>query len=180
GKLKWYYQHLPRDNWDLDSPFERMIVEQDGKKMVVTVPGKNGIAFGLDFDTGKYLWHKETVYQNVVSKIDPDGTVHINEDLVPQAVGEERLVCTSVSGGKLWQAGAYSPLTQAYYVPLTEACNTVAPTQTEFTAGNAVGATKFGPRVLPEGQTEAGLLQRSEERRVGKECRARRAADHEK
>jgi Glucose dehydrogenase len=159
GKLKWYYQHLPRDNWDLDSPFERMIVEQDGKKMVVTVPGKNGIAFGLDFETGKYLWHKETVYQNVVTKIDPDGTVHINEDLIPTAVGEEKFICSSVSGGKLWQAGAYSPLTQTYYVPLTEACNTVTAVQTEFTAGNAVGSMKFGPRVMPEGQTMAGLVE---------------------
>lgn len=163
GKLKWYYQHLPRDNWDLDSPFERMLVDQevDGKvrKMVVTVPGKNGIAFGLDRETGKYLWHKDTVYQNVVKAIDKDGTVHINEDLVSKAVGEEHLTCPTVSGGKLWQAGAYSPITKAYYVPLTEACNTVAPTQTEFTAGNAVGAVKFGPRVLPEGQTQAGLVE---------------------
>jgi len=163
GKLKWYYQHLPRDNWDLDSPFERMLVDQevDGqvKKLVVTVPGKNGIAFGLDRETGKYLWHKDTVYQNVVKAIDKDGTVHINDDLVSKAVGEEHLTCPTVSGGKLWQAGAYSPLTKAYYVPLTEACNTTAPTQTEFTAGNAVGALKFGPRVLPEGQTQAGLVE---------------------
>ncbi|KKB12521.1 pyrrolo-quinoline quinone [Devosia geojensis] len=163
GELKWYYQHLPRDNWDLDSPFERILVDQevDGevRKMVVTVPGKNGIAFGLDRETGEYLWHKETVHQNVVTGIDPDGTVHINEDLISQAVGESHLACASVSGGKLWQAGAYSPLTQAYYVPLTEACNTVAPTQTEFTAGNAVGAVQFGPRVLPEGVTDAGLVE---------------------
>ncbi|GGF19840.1 pyrrolo-quinoline quinone [Youhaiella tibetensis] len=163
GKLKWYYQHLPRDNWDLDSPFERILVDQeiDGvkHKLLVTVPGKNGIAFALDRDTGKYLWSKETVYQNVVKSIDADGTVHINEDLISSAVGEEHLICTSVSGGKLWQAGSYSPLTQAYFVPLTEACNTVAPTQTEFTAGNAVGAVKFGPRVLPEGITDAGLMQ---------------------
>jgi len=163
GKLKWYYQHLPRDNWDLDSPFERILVDQeiDGvkHKLLVTVPGKNGIAFALDRDTGKYLWSKETVYQNVVKSIDADGTVHINEDLISSAVGEEHLICTSVSGGKLWQAGSYSPLTKAYFVPLTEACNTVAPTQTEFTAGNAVGAVKFGPRVLPEGITDAGLMQ---------------------
>jgi alcohol dehydrogenase (cytochrome c) len=163
GKLKWYYQHLPRDNWDLDSPFERILVDQevDGQthKLLITAAGKNGIAFGLDRDTGKYLWSKETVVQNVVKAIDPDGTVHINEDLISKAVGEDHLVCASVSGGKLWQAGAYSPLTQAYFVPLTEACNTVAPTQTEFTAGNAVGAVKFGPRVLPEGITDAGLLQ---------------------
>ncbi|MDB5623625.1 MAG: pyrrolo-quinoline quinone [Devosia sp.] len=163
GELKWYYQHLPRDNWDLDSPFERILVDQeiDGQMhhLLVSVPGKNGIAFGLDRDTGKYLWHKETVVQNVVTGVDPDGTVRINEDLISEAIGEEHMICTSVSGGKLWQAGAYSPLTQAFFVPLTEACNTVAPTQTEFTAGNAVGAVKFGPRVLPEGITEAGLLQ---------------------
>lgn len=163
GKLKWYYQHLPRDNWDLDSPFERILVDQeiDGvmHKMLVSVPGKNGIAFGLDRETGKYLWHKDTIVQNVVTGVDPDGTVHINEDLVFNALNEEFLVCSSVSGGKLWQAGAYSPVTKTYFVPLTEACNTVSPTQTEFTAGNAVGSVKFGPRVLPEGITEAGLMQ---------------------
>lgn len=163
GKLKWYYQHLPRDNWDLDSPFERILVDQeiDGvmHKMLVSVPGKNGIAFGLDRETGKYLWSKDTIVQNVVTGIDADGTVNTNEDLIFSALNEEFLVCPSVSGGKLWQAGAYSPLTKAYFVPLTEACNTVSPTQTEFTAGNAVGSVKFGPRVLPEGITEAGLMQ---------------------
>lgn len=163
GALKWYYQHLPQDNWDLDSPFERVLVDQevDGKlhKMVVSVPGKNGIAFALDRETGKYLWSKDTVFQNVVSKIDPDGTVHINHDLVPTAVGQPVHVCTSVSGGKLWQAGAYSPVSQTLYVPLTEACNDVTPTQSEFTAGNAVGSVKFGPRVLPEGIDKAGLFE---------------------
>jgi len=162
GKLKWYYQHLPRDNWDLDSPFERILVDQevDGKTqhLLITAAGKNGIVFALDRDTGKYLWHKDTVKQNVVTGVDADGTVQVNTDLIAQAVGEEHLICASVSGGKLWMTGSYSPLTQAYYVPLTEACNTVAPTQVEFTAGNAVGAVKFGPRVLPEGITDAGLL----------------------
>jgi outer membrane protein assembly factor BamB len=77
---------------------------------------------------------------------------------VPTAIGQEVYICTSVSGGKLWQAGAYSPLTNSFYVPLTEACNTVSATQTEFTAGNAVGSMKFGPRVLPEGIDEAGVV----------------------
>lgn len=163
GKLKWHFQHLPRDNWDLDSPFERILVDQevDGTthKLLISVPGKNGIAFALDRETGKYLWSKDTVFQNVVSKIDPDGTVHINEDLVPAAVGQPVHVCTSVSGGKLWQVGSYSPLTKTYYVPLTEACNEVTPTQSEFTAGNSVGSVTFGPRVLPEGQDNAGLFE---------------------
>ncbi|WP_169194752.1 PQQ-binding-like beta-propeller repeat protein [Devosia sp. MC1541] len=163
GELKWYYSHLPRDNWDLDAPFERILVDQevDGvtHKMVVSVPGKIGIAWGLDRDTGKYLWSKETVVQNVVSSIDADGKVNINEDLVFSSVGETHMICTSVSGGKLWQAASYNPDNASFFIPLNEACNTVAPTQTEFTAGNAVGAVKFGPRVLPEGITEAGLVQ---------------------
>src|SRR5690606_8691998 len=63
-----------------------------------------------------------------------------------------------VSGGKLWQAGAYSPVSGTLFLPLTEACNTVSAQQVEFTAGNATGAMKFGPRVLPEGITDAGLV----------------------
>ncbi|RDE10065.1 pyrroloquinoline quinone-dependent dehydrogenase [Pelagibacterium lacus] len=163
GELKWYFQHLPRDDWDLDSPFERVLVdlEENGetRHLLISVPGKNGIFFALDRDTGEYLWSQETVYQNSVTSIDDDGTVHTNEDLMLSALGEEVLICTSVSGGKLWQAGAYSPLTQQFYVPLTEACNVVSATQTEFTAGNATGAMRFGPRILPEGITEAGLVE---------------------
>jgi alcohol dehydrogenase (cytochrome c) len=162
GELKWYFQHLPRDNWDLDSPFERILVDQevDGeqKHLLITVAGKNGVAFALDRDTGKYLWSEDTVYQNVITDIDAEGKVTLNEELVPKMVGEEVFVCPSVSGGKIWMAGSYNPVTQAYYVPLTEACNTVIATQTEFTAGNATGSMTFGPRVLPEGITDAGLV----------------------
>ncbi|MCW2413051.1 MULTISPECIES: pyrroloquinoline quinone-dependent dehydrogenase [unclassified Sphingobium] len=163
GKIKWYYQHLPRDNWDLDSPFERVLVDvpEGGKlrRLMISVAGKNGIFFALDRDTGKYLWSKETVFQNAVSRIDPDGTVHPNEAMIIKALGEEVNICTSISGGKLWQAGAYSPLTGQFYVPLTEACNTISATQTKFTAGNIIASMKFGPRTLPEGVTDAGLVE---------------------
>jgi alcohol dehydrogenase (cytochrome c) len=163
GKIKWYYQHLPRDNWDLDSPFERVLVDvQEGgklRRLMISVPGKNGIFFALDRDSGKYLWSQETVKQNAVSRIDADGTVHPNEAMIIKALGEEVNICTSISGGKLWQAGAYSPLTQQFYVPLTEACNTISATQTKFTAGNIIASMKFGPRTLPEGVSDAGLVE---------------------
>jgi alcohol dehydrogenase (cytochrome c) len=162
GERKWNFSHLPGDNWDLDSPFERVLVDanENGKTehLLVTVAGKDGIAFGLDRDTGKYLWSKDTVYQNVVKSIDKNGKVTLNPDVIPKAVGQQVFVCPTVSGGKLWMAGAYSPLTQAYYVPVAESCNTVTPTVTEFTPGNAVGATTFGPRVLPEGVKNAGVI----------------------
>ena len=163
GKRKWNFSHLPGDNWDLDSPFERVLVDSvvDGKTehMVVSVPGKDGIAFGLNRDTGKYMWSRDTVKQNVVKSIDASGKVTLNDAVVPKAVGQQVNVCPTVSGGKLWMAGAYSPLTKAFYVPLAESCNTVTPTVTQFTPGNPVGATTFGPRVLPEGVKNAGVIE---------------------
>lgn len=163
GELKWYYQHLPNDNWDLDSPFERILVdvEEDDEehRLLVTVAGKNGIFFALDRDTGEYLWSSETISQNVVSAIDADGTVHVNQDLVPTAVGQQVHACPSITGGKLWQAASYSPLTGRLFVPLTESCNNVAPIQAEFTMGNSVASMRFGPRVLPEGIDQAGLVE---------------------
>lgn len=163
GVIRWYYQHLPRDNWDLDSPFERVLVDvKEGQKtrhLMISVPGKNGIFFALDRDSGEYLWSQETVFQNSVTRIDDDGTVHVNEELIPGALGQEVMICTSISGGKLWQAGSYSPQTQQFYVPLTEACNAVSATQTTFTAGNMVGSMKFGPRVMPDGVEHAGLIE---------------------
>jgi len=162
GELKWYFQHLPRDNWDMDSPFERVLIDAkiDGKPrhLLVTVAGKNGIAFALDRDTGEFIWAKDTIVQNVVTGIDENGTVHINENLIPSALHDEKLICPSVWGGKSWQAGAYSPLTKLFYVPVAESCNTFAPIRGEFTAGNYVGSITAGPRVLPPGVSEAGVM----------------------
>ncbi|NLR73440.1 PQQ-binding-like beta-propeller repeat protein [Novosphingobium sp. ERN07] len=163
GKIRWYYQHLPRDNWDLDSPFERILVDDrsggEVRHLLITVAGKNGIFFALDRDTGRYLWSQETVFQNVVTGIDPDGKVHVNTDLIPKRLGEEMLACASVSGGKLWQAASYSPLSKSLFVPLTESCSSVTPIQAEFAAGSMVGSVKMGPRKLPPGSEDAGLVQ---------------------
>ena len=162
GKLKWYYQHLPRDNWDLDSPFERVLIDdvQGGntRRMLVTTAGKNGITFGLDRDTGKYLWSKETIYQNAVKSIDSNGKVTLNPELIPTAVNQQVLICTTTNGGKLWQTASYSPLTKAFYVPENEACQTQAPAVQEFTPGNAIGSVKSGPKVNPRGIDKPGVI----------------------
>lgn len=162
GKRRWHYQHLPRDNWDMDSPFERMLIDQtiDGKprRLLVTVAGKNGIAFALDRDTGEFLWARETIVQNVVTAIDANGKVKINESLIATALGEQKFVCPSLWGGKSWQAAAYSPLTRMLYVPVAESCNTLVPVRVEFTDGNVVGSVTAGPRVLPPGIGDAGVI----------------------
>ena len=141
GDIVWYYQHL-NDHWDLDHPFERLLVDtavtpnrsavdwvnprlQPGemRKVVTGVPGKTGIVFTLDRETGEFLWAKPTVSQNVISSIDgATGAVALNAEVVFTAAGQEVTACPTWQGGKDWEAGAYSPLTNLMYMPLRHTC----------------------------------------------------------
>jgi len=146
GKMVWYYQHIV-DHWDFDHPFERYLIDTavtpdksevlwinprlrpgERRKVVTGIPGKTGIVYTLDRRTGEFLWATPTVKQNVVTKIDgATGEVTVNPDTTFSHKGEDRLVCPSVSGGKNWEAGAYSPLNNAMYFPLQNTCMTVTP-----------------------------------------------------
>lgn len=141
GSIVWFYQHLPRDNWDLDHVFERYLIDtpvipdrgsvnwinsggisKEPRSIVTGIPGKTGIIYTLDRGTGEFLWARETLNQNVVTEIDGEsGTVQINEQLVVDA-HEEILVCPARSGGKNWPAGTYSPRTGLLYQPQQNLC----------------------------------------------------------
>jgi alcohol dehydrogenase (cytochrome c) len=134
GKLKWYYQHLKNDTWDLDYAYERVLVDLpvDGKvrKAMVTV-GKLGIIEVLDRTNGQWLWSKQTVYQNVVSAIDPKtGAKTINQDAVPH-IGKTTTNCPADPGSRGWPATAYSPRTHMLYIPLNEYCSDTTPVPIE-------------------------------------------------
>ena len=141
GDIRWYYQHL-NDHWDLDHPFERMLVDTaitpdasevswinprlepgEMRKVVTGIPGKTGIVYTLDRETGEFLWATPTVPQNVISNIDgATGVVTENAEVVFRELGQEVLACPTWAGGKDWEAGAYSPLTNTMYFPLRNTC----------------------------------------------------------
>ena len=141
GAIVWYYQHL-NDSWDLDHPFERILVDTavapdpdavtwinprirpgEERRVVTGIPGKTGVVYTLDRETGEFLWATSTVTQNVISDIDgATGAVTENAELVFSALGQEVLACPTWNGGKDWEAGAYSPLTNTMYMPLRNAC----------------------------------------------------------
>ena len=149
GDIRWYYQHL-NDHWDLDHPFERILVDtavapnadevswinpriQSGerRKVVTGIPGKTGIVYTLDRETGEFLWARPTITQNVVSHIDgASGDVTENAEVVFTGLGQEVLACPTWQGGKDWEAGAYSPLTNMVYTPLRNSCARMLSTQT--------------------------------------------------
>ncbi|WP_293867005.1 PQQ-binding-like beta-propeller repeat protein [uncultured Alsobacter sp.] len=129
GKLKWYHQYLQNDTLDLDYVYERLIldlpVNGQTRKTVVTT-GKLGIIEAIDRTNGEWLWHKETVPQNVVQSIDPKtGAKTINPAVIPQ-IGQTTFNCPADPGGRAWQATSYSPKTRMLYMPTVEFCsNTV-------------------------------------------------------
>ena len=140
GEIAWYYQHLT-DHWDLDHPFERILVDTavtpgaavdwinprlrpgEVRRVLTGIPGKTGVVYTLDRATGEFLWAKPTIAQNVISHIDgATGAVAENAEVVFSATGQQVTVCPSWYGGKDWEAGAYSPLTNAMYMPLRNTC----------------------------------------------------------
>lgn len=122
GKLKWHFSHAPGESLDLDEVFERVLVDDGGRKLVFSA-GKHGILWKLDRETGRYLGHKETVFQNVFDSFDPQtGEPHYRNDIVEQRLGEWVGGCPSTEGGKNWQAMSYHRETNQLIVPLSQTC----------------------------------------------------------
>jgi len=141
GRIVWHYQHIV-DHWDLDHPFPRMLIDQEvapdaaevtwinpdiergrSYKVLTGVPGKTGVVYTLDRETGQFLWARPTILQNVVGDIDGrTGRVTVNPATVPTAYDTPMLVCPAASGGANYQSGAYSPLTRTMYLPAQNTC----------------------------------------------------------
>ena len=141
GRIVWHYQHVV-DHWDLDHPFERLLVDTavapnanevrwinprikpgERRKVITGVPGKTGLVYTLDRQTGEFLWARPTVLQTIISRIDgATGEVEVNPDTLFTRAGQTVFVCPTANGGKNWEASAYSPLTNVMYVPLRNTC----------------------------------------------------------
>ncbi len=175
GEIRWYYQHL-NDHWDLDHPFERLLVDTavapdpasvswinpriergEMRRVLTGIPGKTGVVYTLDRATGEFLWATPTVTQNVIGSIDGvTGAVSENAEVVFRAEGQEVLACPTLVGGKDWEAGAYSPLTNAMYMPLRNACARMMAT----TSGNTSSLYALAVRdQLAPGTDQLGTVQ---------------------
>ncbi|HEX7798388.1 MAG TPA: PQQ-binding-like beta-propeller repeat protein [Vicinamibacterales bacterium] len=120
GKMKWHYQHLPGETQDMDEVFERILVDVDGRKSVFTM-GKLGLLWQLDRVTGAFISARDIGYQNILD-VDPrNGAVTYRPDRIPR-LNVPMDMCPSTAGFKSWRAMAYSPQTNAMYIPLNLNC----------------------------------------------------------
>ena len=49
GKLKWYFQHIPRESFDVDEVFERVLIDHGDQKTAMTI-GKTGVLPATSYD----------------------------------------------------------------------------------------------------------------------------------
>lgn len=172
GKLAWYYQHLPGDDWDSDYTHERTLVRTrlnpDPKfvkwinpdiprgqevDLAVTI-GEAGGLFVLDRSTGKFLWAEPFPYdapESVISGIDvKTGKTSINWDNVFKTPGEKHTIC--YWNTRSYWPTAYSPSTNSLYTSYIDNCRELT------TAGPAGrGGWKVVPRPGSDPKALTGL-----------------------
>ncbi|MBY0508792.1 MAG: PQQ-binding-like beta-propeller repeat protein [Rhodospirillaceae bacterium] len=116
GKLLWYHQITPHDTHDYDlsqaSPQFTSVIDGKPRKMVVAV-GKEGLLHAFDREA------REVVYKVSV-------TTRQNTDkewiAIDKTANGER-VCPGAIGGVQWNGPAFSPVTNALYVPAVDWCS---------------------------------------------------------
>ncbi|HEX6615178.1 MAG TPA: PQQ-dependent dehydrogenase, methanol/ethanol family [Gemmatimonadales bacterium] len=106
GRLKWYFQELPHDTWDLDAVSPVVLVDVpagDGSLVhAVAQAGKTGWVYVVDRASGKPIRRSDAFVPQE------------NMFATPTAAGVRML--PGANGGSEWSAPAYSPETGYLYV----------------------------------------------------------------
>ncbi len=129
GKLRWYYQETPHDVYDFDSNMEPVLFDatQGGRtRKMVLHSSKNGYAYLLDRETGKFL--KAFPYAATVNwtkGLDENGKPL--EPLVPEETRTDQLTCPGTAGARNFNHSSYSPRTGWWYTSSAELCSRIQP-----------------------------------------------------
>jgi alcohol dehydrogenase (cytochrome c) len=128
GKIRWYFQLNPADDWDR-AGYESMLVDltiggRVRKALIQT--GKMGWGVVLDRQTGEFLHAFKTAYDNVVTGWTPQGRPIVNPALIPTPAdidsGKVFEVCPHLHGARNLQAPSFSPMTKLYYLGINNSC----------------------------------------------------------
>ncbi len=179
GQIEWYFQHHPKDEFDLDHPFERILVDTvvspdpehvpwinprvrpgERRQVITGIPGKTGLVWTLDRNTGEFLWARPTVQQNVYIGVDVDtGRPIENKAIRNIRVGETQFVCPTVHGGRNWPSSTYSPLTNAIYEPLNNLCMNSTLTALQDWENQIFSGVNYEKMIAPTANGKVGRIE---------------------
>ena len=118
GKLKWYYQFMPHDEFDLDSVQVPVLADIQWKgepRKVMLWANRNGFFYVFDRTNGQFLMGKAFVKQNWNLGFDAKGRPIMAPGLAPKPEGAA-LVLPGTQGGTNWYSPSFSPRTGLFYI----------------------------------------------------------------
>ena len=123
GKLKWYYQFSPHDEFDYDSVQVPVLADiqwadksgQKHPRKVMMWANRNGLFYVLDRTSGEFLLGKPFVEVNWMNGFDEKGRPMRVTGRVPSAEGT--LIFPGNQGGTNWYSPSFSPHTGLFYIP---------------------------------------------------------------
>ncbi|MGA2715688.1 MAG: PQQ-dependent dehydrogenase, methanol/ethanol family [Bryobacteraceae bacterium] len=121
GKLKWYFQFSPHDDFDYDSVQVPVLADMEWKgimRRVMLWANRNGFYYVLDRTTGEFLQGKPFAKVTWTSGLDDGGKPVRIASANPSREGT--LVYPGVQGATNWYSPSYSPHTGLFYIPTWE------------------------------------------------------------
>jgi alcohol dehydrogenase (cytochrome c) len=118
GKLKWYFQFTPHDEFDYDATQVPVLVDAQwngSPRKLVLWANRNGYFYVLDRETGKYLAATPYAKLNWASGLDESGRPMRVASVNPTKDGT--LIFPHLFGATNWYSPSYSPRTQLFYIP---------------------------------------------------------------
>jgi len=157
GRLKWHYQAVPGDSWDLDNVQQLILadIRIDGReRKVLMQASKGGFFYVLDRLTGEFLSATPFAPLNWASGHDAAGRPRFNKEAYYTAT-QPAVISPSAGGAANWAAKAYSPNTGLVYMPVSGfSTRTYVAAPFDLVAGRSVqnNGTPRGGR-MPAGVT---------------------------
>jgi quinohemoprotein ethanol dehydrogenase len=133
GRLKWYYQTTPQENWDYTATQHIVLADLrlDGKtrKVLMQAP-KNGFFYVIDRVTGELLSADKYIPATWATHVDMKTGRPVE---TPEAdwSRETRILIPSQLGGHNWHPMAFNPQTGLVYIPAMQPAG-IFPPSTEF------------------------------------------------
>ncbi|HLI83004.1 MAG TPA: PQQ-dependent dehydrogenase, methanol/ethanol family [Bryobacteraceae bacterium] len=123
GKLKWYYQEVPDDNWDLDSVggfiLTDLKIKGRTRKVILHAP-KDGVFYVLDRVTGEFISAAPFVQVNWTKGFDEKtGRPFINQEAFYDDKTPVQIYPTG-GGAHNWAPMSYNPETGLVYLPASQ------------------------------------------------------------
>jgi len=157
GRLIWYYQTVPGENWDYTATQKMILAELkiDGRaRQVIMQAPKNGFFYVLDRKTGELLSARPYVYVNWASHVDLKTGRPVETGQGDYSEGP-KLVFPSTHGGHNWHPMAYNLKTGLVYIPAIEMAEVFGMRAEPFSytkqRGNS-GVIHFPPSLRAQGR----------------------------